>query len=100
MKNPGTAYNDSLLGKDPQPAHMKNFVKTTADSGGVHINSGIHTLAAVNVLRGTDASGARHFTPAEVAGLYYGTLQRLTAAAEGLSTTSPSRSSPSPAVRG
>jgi len=41
MKAPGTAYNDPTLGKDPQPADMAHYVKTTADSGGVHINSGI-----------------------------------------------------------
>lgn len=41
MKAPGTAYNDNVLGKDPQPAHMNNYVNTTADNGGVHINSGI-----------------------------------------------------------
>ena len=49
LKDPGTAYNDSLLGKDPQPAHMRNFVKTTADSGGVHINSGIPNKAFYEV---------------------------------------------------
>jgi Zn-dependent metalloprotease len=41
MKAPGTAYDDDLLGKDPQPAHMDGYVTTTADNGGVHINSGI-----------------------------------------------------------
>ena len=41
MKAPGTAYNDSVLGKDPQPAHMKDYVRTVEDNGGVHINSGI-----------------------------------------------------------
>jgi Zn-dependent metalloprotease len=41
MKAPGTAYDDPVLGKDPQPAHMRDFVKTTDDNGGVHINSGI-----------------------------------------------------------
>ena len=41
MKAPGTAYNDPVLGKDPQPAHMKDFVDTYEDNGGVHINSGI-----------------------------------------------------------
>jgi Zn-dependent metalloprotease len=41
MKAPGTAFDDPLLGKDPQPAHMKNFVRTLEDNGGVHINSGI-----------------------------------------------------------
>jgi Zn-dependent metalloprotease len=41
MAAPGTAYNDPLLGRDPQPAHMRNYVVTTDDNGGVHINSGI-----------------------------------------------------------
>ena len=45
MKAPGTAYNDPLIGKDPQPGHMKHYVKTTADNGGVHINSGIPNKA-------------------------------------------------------
>ncbi len=41
MKEPGTAYNDPVLGKDPQPGHMKDYVNTLSDNGGVHINSGI-----------------------------------------------------------
>src|SRR5690349_14059852 len=41
MKAPGTAYDDPVLGKDPQPAHMRDFVRTFEDNGGVHINSGI-----------------------------------------------------------
>lgn len=41
LKAPGTAYNDSILGKDPQPYHMDDFVVTSSDNGGVHINSGI-----------------------------------------------------------
>jgi Zn-dependent metalloprotease len=41
MMNPGTAYDDPRLGKDPQPGHMKGYVKTQDDEGGVHINSGI-----------------------------------------------------------
>jgi Zn-dependent metalloprotease len=41
MKAPGTAYDDPVLGKDPQPAHMKDYVNTINDNGGVHINSGI-----------------------------------------------------------
>jgi Zn-dependent metalloprotease len=45
MKEPGTAYNDPTIGKDPQPGHMKNYVKTTSDNGGVHINSGIPNRA-------------------------------------------------------
>ncbi|MFB7376866.1 M4 family metallopeptidase [Kitasatospora purpeofusca] len=41
MKEPGTAYDDPRLGKDPQPAHMRDYVRTGQDNGGVHINSGI-----------------------------------------------------------
>ncbi|MET9804813.1 M4 family metallopeptidase [Streptomyces sp. NPDC006368] len=41
MKAPGTAYDDDALGKDPQPATMDDYVRTSADNGGVHINSGI-----------------------------------------------------------
>ncbi|MFF7774636.1 M4 family metallopeptidase [Streptomyces tanashiensis] len=41
MKAPGTAYDDDVLGKDPQPAHMDDYVRTGSDNGGVHINSGI-----------------------------------------------------------
>lgn len=41
MKAPGTAYDDPVLGKDPQPGHMKDYVNTVSDNGGVHINSGI-----------------------------------------------------------
>ncbi len=41
MKAPGTAFDDPVLGKDEQPGHMRDFVRTTADNGGVHINSGI-----------------------------------------------------------
>jgi Zn-dependent metalloprotease len=45
MKEPGTAYDDDVLGKDPQPAHMKDYVRTREDNGGVHINSGIPNRA-------------------------------------------------------
>ena len=42
MKAPGTAYDDPALGgRDPQPAHMRDYVETAADEGGVHVNSGI-----------------------------------------------------------
>lgn len=41
MRAPGTAYDNPLMGKDPQPDHMNNLYKGSADHGGVHINSGI-----------------------------------------------------------
>lgn len=45
MKAPGTAYDDDVLGKDPQPDSMESYVHTSADNGGVHINSGIPNRA-------------------------------------------------------
>lgn len=45
MAEPGTAYDDPMLGKDPQPAHMSGYVDTPRDNGGVHINSGIPNRA-------------------------------------------------------
>ncbi|MFP5251602.1 MAG: protealysin inhibitor emfourin [Actinomycetes bacterium] len=45
MAAPGTAFDDPVLGKDPQPGHMRDLVVTTDDLGGVHINSGIPNRA-------------------------------------------------------
>lgn len=45
MLEPGTAYDDPVLGRDPQPASMADYVQTTDDNGGVHINSGIPNRA-------------------------------------------------------
>jgi Zn-dependent metalloprotease len=45
MKAPGTAYDDPLIGRDPQPDHMSRYVNTTSDQGGVHTNSGIPNKA-------------------------------------------------------
>lgn len=41
MKAPGAAYDDPVLGRDPQPGLMKDYVRTEDDNGAVHINSGI-----------------------------------------------------------
>lgn len=47
LKEPGTAYGypdaDPILGHDPQPRHMKDYIvlDDDEDDGGVHINSGI-----------------------------------------------------------
>src|SRR4029078_6294862 len=45
MKEPGSAYKHPTIGKETQHAHMKNYVNTTSDNGGVHINSGIPNRA-------------------------------------------------------
>ncbi len=51
MANPGTAYDDPVLGKDPQPGHMKDYRQTQDDNGGVHINCGIPSRAFVLAAR-------------------------------------------------
>lgn len=56
MLNPGTAYNDPALGKDPQPAHMRDYMKMSGDNGGVHYNSGIPNRAFA--LFANDVGGA------------------------------------------
>lgn len=49
MKAPGSAFDNKLFGKDPQPDHMDRYVKLPdtdeGDNGGVHINSGIPNKA-------------------------------------------------------
>lgn len=49
LKAPGTAYDDRILGDDPQPAHMRKYVRTSSDDRGVHINSGIPNHAFYRV---------------------------------------------------
>ncbi|TDO54727.1 thermolysin metallopeptidase-like protein [Kribbella sp. VKM Ac-2527] len=41
LAQPGSAYDDPRLGRDPQPSHMSDYVDTEDDNGGVHLNSGI-----------------------------------------------------------
>lgn len=61
MAAPGTAYDDPEVGADPQVGHMDDYVDTTSDNGGVHLNSGIPNkafqLAAV-AIGGTSIAGA------------------------------------------
>jgi Zn-dependent metalloprotease len=72
MKAPGTAYNDPRLGKDPQPAHMSDYVQTDEDSGGVHINSGIPNHAFYLVA--TKIGGYAWEDPGQI---WYTALRRL-----------------------
>ncbi|HVL97951.1 MAG TPA: M4 family metallopeptidase [Egibacteraceae bacterium] len=69
VKAPGTAYHNTLLGRDPQPAHMDDYFTGTEDHQGVHINSGIPNrafyLTASDV--GTPAAGR----------IWYAALHRL-----------------------
>ncbi|MEV7392642.1 MULTISPECIES: M4 family metallopeptidase [unclassified Streptomyces] len=56
MRDPGHAYDNALLGKDPQPDHMSKYVNLpdteNGDFGGVHINSGIPNKAFYLVATG------------------------------------------------
>ncbi|MCU1635400.1 MAG: Peptidase thermolysin [Cryobacterium sp.] len=71
IKDPGTAYDDDVLGKDPQPGHMSGYVETTDDSGGVHVNSGIPNRAFYLV---ADALGGNAWgAPGQI---WYDTLTR------------------------
>jgi Zn-dependent metalloprotease len=49
MKEPGKAYDNPDLGRDPQPDHMNKYANLPdtddGDNGGVHINSGIPNKA-------------------------------------------------------
>jgi Zn-dependent metalloprotease len=69
MKAPGTAYDNPIMGKDPQPDHMSHYYYGAGDNQGVHINSGIPNkvfyLVAMDI--GTDKAAL----------IWYATLQRL-----------------------
>jgi Zn-dependent metalloprotease len=56
MKAPGTAFDNKLFGKDPQPDHMDHYADLPdtddGDYGGVHVNSGIPNKAFYLVATG------------------------------------------------
>lgn len=64
MLKPGTAYDDPKVGKDPQPAHMKDYIKTKSDNGGVHYNSGIPNKAFATFAR--DVGGNAWKEPGQI----------------------------------
>lgn len=59
MAHPGTAYDNPVLGKDPQPDHMSGYYSGPKDNYGVHINSGIINRAFYLTAQelGTDSAG-------------------------------------------
>lgn len=59
------------------PDHMKDYLKTREDEGGVHTNSNIHNKAAYNLLTAKEEDGTASLTTREVAVLYYLCLVRL-----------------------
>ena len=72
MKEPGTAYDDPVLGNDPQPGHMDQYqdLPNWYDNGGVHINSGIPNHAFYYVA--TEIGGYAWDAPGEI---WYVTLR-------------------------
>jgi hypothetical protein len=76
MAAPGTAYDDPALGRDPQPAHLDDYIETTEDNGGVHLNSGIPNRAfhlAATRIGGSSAEGAGRIWYAALTGGSVGT---------------------------
>lgn len=69
MREPGTAYDNKIMGKDTQPGHMKDYYTGSADNYGVHINSGIPNKAFYLASKeiGTDRAGL----------VWYAALQKL-----------------------
>jgi len=47
LEQPGTAYNNAVLGQDSQVGHMSKYRKVAFDNGGIHINCGIPNRAFV-----------------------------------------------------
>jgi Zn-dependent metalloprotease len=72
MAAPGTAYDDPILGRDPQPWHMRDYVESVADNGGIHINSGIPNHAFYRVA--TAIGGNAWNVPGKI---WFETLKRL-----------------------
>ncbi len=69
MASPGTAFDNDLMGKDPQPDHMKDLYKGSNDNGGVHINSGVMNRAFY--------LAARELETEKAALIWYTALQNL-----------------------
>lgn len=69
MAAPGTAFDNDLMGKDPQPDHMKDIYIGPNDNGGVHINSGIMNKAFYLAARELETDNA--------ALIWYTALQKL-----------------------
>src|SRR5699024_10772171 len=71
MTAPGTAYDDPVLGKDPQPATMEDYADlphdAEDDSGGVHVHAGSPRRALCLAATGTggaswEGAGALWYT--------------------------------------
>jgi hypothetical protein len=92
LKEHGTAHDDDLLGKDPQPGHMDDFVRTHDDNGGVHINSGIPNRAFYEIAAQLGGHSWEH-----AGRVIYATLGNPQLRRRAASAASPASTWPSPA---
>jgi Zn-dependent metalloprotease len=76
MRNPGTAYDDPRLGKDPQPDHYSRLYRGPEDEGGVHINSGVPNKAFVLACDGLLKAGVARFAWEGAGQVWYDALTR------------------------
>ena len=66
---------DPARGNPPQPTHMDQYLFTSQDHGGVHINSGIHNKAFFNLAVTRVVPGGEYlFADKDLAALFYLTL--------------------------
>ncbi len=70
MSNPGSAFDDPLVGKDEQRGHMDNYYWGQEDNQGVHINSGIPNRAFYLA-----ATGIGGFAGEKAGQIWYATLR-------------------------
>ena len=70
VSNPGSAFDDPLIGRDEQPGHMDNYYYGEEDNQGVHINSGICNRAFYLV-----ATGIGGYAGEKAGPIWYTTLR-------------------------
>ena len=70
VSNPGSAFDDPLIGRDQQPGHMDGYYEGEEDNQGVHINSGICNKAFYLVATGIGAYAGLKAGP-----IWYATLR-------------------------
>ena len=89
LLDPGSAYDDPMLGKDVTVGNFKDYVKTKDDNGGVHVNSGIPARAFALSAR---ASGDHSWTRAGL--VWYRTMTSVSSNRQRPSPHLPKRPSP------
>jgi len=79
LSSPGTAYDNVVLGKDPQVDHMSR-INTDSGNSGIFINNGILNKAAYLMTEGGDFHGVhieRGIGPDKLAKIYMAVIKKL-----------------------